>query len=340
MIKSILRCKTYSKYRKLRLNFVRWSFLFIFAAMIQELPKYKDSTAYYSEPLLEYVVNFAQKEWPYQSRKNRPHNPSSVPVIFCKRLFAGKIKMQDIILQRFMEADEVRGTINAYGIDINKFFYLCLLLKDYSEGQTIDSAKENPTHREELEMLVNELSQMLPQTPKDLKSRLRMTGPARYLSPKVISLSDNLIKTDITGEITIKIGGGRKRIIRDSQTLIIIKEAISSLLSRAFGYNPYLDNAPLRPSKTSDLPQIYRVALFYQYMKQFLRPFTCKKTEDTSIDKTLLISRLIYVFALSNDKRYYDKTVTKSNSKKSFLKSNLSHYTNIKIPVDNKYYPR
>jgi len=50
MIKSILRCKTYSKYRKLRLNFVRWSFLFIFAAMNEN--EYID---YYCEHLLVFV---------------------------------------------------------------------------------------------------------------------------------------------------------------------------------------------------------------------------------------------------------------------------------------------
>lgn len=317
---------------------VRWSFFRNFAAMIQELPRYENVEDYYNEPLLEYIVKVTEKEWPYHRNSQNGH--STIPITFCKRYISGKIKMLEIIRDRFMEANEVKASLGAFGLDANKLFYLCLLFKDYSEGQTIDSAKENPTHREELEMLVNELSRMTPNPPKDFKLRIMLKGPARRIYTDEPLLSDNIIQTDNLGEITVKVGGGRKKTIRDGQTLFLIKEALSQFLHASSHDSPYLNNAPLRPSKTSDLPQIYRVALFYQYMKRFLTPYTNQRTAEASVDKTFFISRLIYVFALSNDKRYYDKTVTESNSKKSFLKSNLSHYVNIKIPVDNKYYPR
>ena len=302
------------------MNLVRWSFFVTFAAMIQDLPIHEDLEAYYDEPLLEYIVKVSEKEWPYHQNLHNGH--SSILTTFCKRYVSGKIKMLDIIRDRFMEAKEVHDTIEAFGLDANRLFYLCLLYKDYSEGQTTDSAKVNPTHREELEMLVKELGQLSLKLPQNLIPKIRLKGPARRVYNNEPKLSDNIIRANNSGELTVKIGDGKKRTIRDVQTLFFVKEALSLFL-RYSSHSPYLNNAPLRPYKTSNFPQIYRVALFYQYMKNFLAPFEGQKTGVASIDKMQFISRLIFVFAISNDRRYYDKTVTESNGKKSFLKSTI-----------------
>ena len=303
--------------------------------MIQELPTYEDATAYYDEPLLEYLVKVAEEQCHDINLDIRRSKISSLVTTFCNRLFAGKIKMCDVARKRFIEANEVNATINAFGIDANKLFYLCLYLKDYAIGQTIDSAKINPTHREELEMLVNELSKLKPKLPNNFKYNISCSGPARRINK--LYLSEN-IYTEYEGKITVKIGNGVQKTISDGQTLTLIKEAISNYLLHAHHNNPYLDNAPLRPSKTSELPPIYRISIFYQLLKQFLDPYKVHRVKEVSTDKTLLISRLVYVFALSNDKRYYDITFTEKYGKKSFLKSNLSHYLKIIIPTANKYY--
>ena len=306
--------------------------------MIQELPRYDDVKTYYGESLLEYIVKEAEKEWPYHWLSDSDSR-SSIPLTFCERYNAGKIKMTDIICKRFQEAEELKFTINACGLDASKLFYLCLFLKDFVEGQTIDAAKKNPTHREELEMMVNELTKLSPLPKEGPRLRIRRLGPATISN--IPKLHVNIIDTSESGQLIYKIGNGKKISINDGQTLVLIRDAIWTFLrdSRK-GNSPYLDSKPLRPSKTSALPQIYRIALFFQYMKRFLEDYESSRSKIIVTDKIMFISRLIYVFCLSNDIRYYNKTITKTNSKKSFLKSNLSHYKNVDIPVDNKYYPR
>ena len=315
------------------MNFVRWSFFVTFASMIQELPRYENVEDYYKESLLEYVVKVANNFWKCYDSKKRMMVNSVVPEDFCKRYHEGKINTK--FRQSFLDAIEIIDTLKAYEIDIDKFWYLCLLVKDYSEGQTLKASLSNPTHKEEINLLIAELGK-LTHNQKGLQDRMIRFEPARSASqPKA---QEHLIKTDISGKLTLRIGTDKAITITDGQTLVILREALAKGL-RSFHNNSILNSAPTAPYDASILGIQYRVALFYKYIKWFLEQFTPQRKRTVSIDKTLLISRLIYVLDIDADPLYYDTRDNINNrGKKEHLRNKIKRYMDISIPVKNQYY--
>ena len=112
---------------------------------------------YYDEPLLEYVVDFANKVFPAYDGEG--FYDSNMPDLFGDRYVKGIIK--PIGFDKYLDDKlEIQSTLDAFGLDSNKFWYLCLFLKDYVKGQTTNAIKTNPTHREELSNLLYELNKM------------------------------------------------------------------------------------------------------------------------------------------------------------------------------------
>ena len=301
--------------------------------MIQELPRYENVEDYYKEPLLEYVVKVANNFWKcYDSKKLMMIN-SVVPEDFCKRYHEGKINT--VFRQSFLDAVEINDTLKAYKIDIDKFWYLCLLVKDYSEGQTLKASLSNPTHKEEIKLLIEELGK-LTHNPKGLQDKMMRFEPARTaFQPKA---QEHIIKTDMSGKLTLRIGNDKAITITDGQTLVILREALVKGL-RFFHNNSILNSAPTAPYDASTLGIQYRVALFYKYMKWFLEQFTPQRKRAVSTDKTLLISRLIYVLDIDADPQYYDtRNYINNRGKSEHLRNKIKRYKDISIPVRNQYY--
>ena len=149
---------------------------------------------------------------------------------------------------------------------------------------------------------------------------------------------EHLIKTDISGKLTLRIGTDKAITITDGQTLVILREALAKGL-RSFHNNSILNSAPTAPYDASILGIQYRVALFYKYIKWFLEQFTPQRKRTVSIDKTLLISRLIYVLDIDADPLYYDTRDNINNrGKKEHLRNKIKRYMDISIPVKNQYY--
>lgn len=311
----------------------RWSFLVTFAAMIQELPIYEDTKAYYDEPLLEYVVKVSNHFWECYDSKRLRMISSVVPEDFCRRYHDGIIKTA--FQQKYLEATEIQDTIKDYNIDPIKFWYLCLLVKDYSEGQTQKASLSNPTHKEELQLLLAELEK-LTNNAQGLREKLMRFEPFRStLQPKA---QEHLIKTETSGKLTLRIGENKTVVITDEQTLVILREALTYGLKN-FHNNSLLNSAPPAPHDASILGIQYRIALFYNYLKWFLEQYKPQKTKMVSTDKTLLISRLIYVLDIDSDPRYYDtRNYIDNKAKKGHLLNKIKKYKDISIPVKNLYY--
>ena len=52
-------------------------------------------------------------------------------------------------------------TLKAYRLDISKFWYLCICIKDWVEGQTCEGARiDNLTSRQELQAIVDEIDKL------------------------------------------------------------------------------------------------------------------------------------------------------------------------------------
>lgn len=301
--------------------------------MIQDLPKYENVEDYYKESLLEYVVKVANHFWECYDSKNKMMINSVVPEDFCKRYHEGKINTA--FRQNFLDAVEINDTLKAYKIDIDKFWYLCLLVKDYTEGQTLKASLSNPTHKEEINHLIAELGK-LTHNQKGLQEKMmRFESLRSTFQPKA---QEHIIKTDMSGKLTLRIGKDKAITITDGQTLVILREALAKGLG-FFHNNSILNSAPPAPHDASILGIQYRVALFYNYMKWFLEQFTPQGKKLVSIDKALLISRLIYVLNIDADPRYYDTRNNINNrGKKEHLLSKIKRYMDISVPVRNQYY--
>lgn len=263
---------------------------------------------YYDEPLLEYVVDFANKVFP--TYVGESFYESNMPDLFGDRYVKGMVK--PIGFDKYLDDKlEIQYTLDAFGLDSNKFWYLCLFLKDYVKGQTTNAIKTNPTHREELSNLLDELN--------------KMNINIKY---------DRTLSAEKGGELSFKVEGGKKVVITDKTTLIYINAAITTFMEK---YNNILDKSTLDIKATTSLPLIYQIYLFNKYLSMFLKPLVAKKGTIASKDKSFLISKMIYVLSISDDVKFI--TEYKDNGDKlNHLKNLLSRYKNIKIRTLNSIY--
>lgn len=323
--------------------------------MIQELPIHKDSLAYkLDEPLLDYVRKVANWFWmDYDPEIQEPLGYSSYPYIFASRYLDGKvditgkelfckaatpkaikakhIKYSEAIYygqkeqteQKEYDSEDVEEnipdistTLRAYGIDISKFWYLCVFLKDYVIGETIQGARiEQETHRERLKKFVDLVNQLHPDP------------------------FGNFYKTTGEAELTLRVGKGKKNktVISNGHTLALIRDGINWVLENY--HSDYIDFSEVNVNdrlKTSRGDTV-RIALFYKYMLWFLDHCTIdkefvKESIYLSTSKILLISKLVYILGLSDNKKFLGE------DDETYLRTYISGYEEVKTNVDNKFY--
>ena len=332
------------------MNFVRWSFFVTFAYMIQELPIHEDSWTYtFDEPLLEYVCKVANYYWmEYDAEIGEPMGYSNVPRRFASRYLNGEIDitgkelfcksaapkathakhvkyMENIyygqeehkeIVSEGESIPDISMTLKAYDLDISKFWYLCVFLKDYVTGETIEGARiEELTHRERLEKFVSLVNQLNP------------------------DLFGGLYKTTGKAELTLRVGKGKKNklVLNNGHTLALIRNGIQYVLDNY--HSDYLDFSEVDQSKRlkSTKGDIVKIALFYKYMLWFLDHCTInkeviKEALSLSTSKILLISQLVYILGLTDNKNFLGE------NNETYLRTYISGYEDYKSNIDNKFY--
>lgn len=306
----------------------------IFAAMIAEI---KADSTHEDEPLLEYVGKVANEFWlsydPEVSFFTQSHAssgfvnrlreyvvkvinkfltslkpniedndgetgavqygaivPSNVPHVFANRYVRIiKDKLGEEVMQRYEDSVEIQNTLKAFGIDKDKFWYLCVCVKDYVEGMAY-GAKRKPTHREELKSLVDKLS--------------------IFDEGDIMSL-----KAAPIGELTLKIDNKKSVTITDPVTLYLISFAVSDLLSQNKENNVWEFDSSIVDLNDKEVylskKQFY---WFNKYLRWFLKDYQADKAvckslsvaaNRVSTDKRLLVSRMIYVFGMTDNENYY-----------------------------------
>ena len=317
--------------------------------MIQELPIHEDSWAYtFNEPLLDYVRKVAECYWmEYDAEIGEPMGYSDVPRMFASRYLSGKVDLRGkemyyksaapktihtkhVKYDDFYSGKEEREesewkdesipdismTLKAYDLDISKFWYLCVFLKDYVIGETIEGARiEELTHRESLKKFVSLVDQLHPK------------------------LFGSHIITEGESELTLRVGKGKKNklVISNGNTLALIRDGIQYVLDNY--HSDYLDFSEVDQSKRlkSTRGDIVRIALFYKYMLWFLDHCTInqevvKGALYLSTSKILLISRMVYILGLSDNKQFLGE------SSEIYLRTYISGYEDVETNVDNKFY--
>lgn len=331
--------------------------------MIEPLPKYNDDSVYNnSEPLLDYVRDFSNNYWKNRSflslEKDSEDLNTSVspfPSRFAKRLNDNKIpkyrlnEYQNAIAEfkpkihiPLKEIDNglqnnaqqannndynISMTLRAYNLDASKFWYLCLMLKDYIEGTSNVNAIQEVTitYRELINTLITFLDQV----------------EYQEIDGLFIPYGDNNFKLSLQSKRKNKKKYDELFFVNDTHTLKLIKLALETFLEAHQEESDILDFAAIEQMASSIPQSIHKkrriraqMSLFYRYLRWFLDKQevdkeyinNCKYT--VSVSKNLLISRMAFFTGLTDDTKYLD----------DHLRSDISKDEDVKDNYLNKYY--
>ena len=156
------------------------------------------------------------------------------------KMFAFRLTMIDQSRkQKYLDSKEVQDTLKAFHLDAEKFWYLCLFIKDIVEGYADGYDAISP--REEITQLVALLQKAEPD---------KKDNSLKFTSNALLSLK--------LGKMSVKI---------DNQlTLDIIKAALYTILQTD---NRMLD-ADLLNMKRIHKADIYKIAWFNKYLIRYL----------------------------------------------------------------------
>ena len=280
--------------------------------MIEPLPRHEDEWAYYeSEPLFDYVCQVSDMMGeivtdinPDGSYESTPHLQ---PFRFASDYLNGKIDTQSSIRMDLYESPDIQDTLRAFGLDSSKFWYLCLFIK-WRVDYECKTAFVFPTStKEKLHNLISEFE----------KLSLEFQG-GKFVSK-------------VPATLTFKVNGGKTITIDDANTLTFIGAAIESFLEQQDTDDLITSNSyGISELEKVDLSVRTKIYLFNEYLSPFVKPLEAIKGIYASKDKSLLISRMIYVFRVSEDKKLYTDLNEKSK-KQNQLKGYLSRYKPFKF---------
>lgn len=279
--------------------------------MIKQLPTHEDEWAYYeSEPLFDYVCQVSDMMGeivteinPDGSYESTPH---LLPFRFASDYLNGKIDTQSIRMDLY-ESPDIQDTLRAFGLDSSKFWYLCLFIK-WRVDYECKTAFVFPTStKEKLHNLISEFEKL----------------STEFQGGKFVS--------KVPATLTFKVNGGKTITIDDANTLTFIGAAIESFLEQQDTDDLITSNSyGISELEKVDLSVRTKIYLFNEYLSPFVKPLEAIKGIYASKDKSLLISRMIYVFRVSEDKKLYTDLNEKGN-KQNQLKGYLSRYKPFKF---------
>jgi hypothetical protein len=277
--------------------------------MIEPLPRHEDEWAYYeSEPLFDYVCEVSDETVtdinPDGSIAST--TPHLQPYRFACDYLDGKIDTKSIRMDLY-ESPDVQDTLKAFGLDSSKFWYLCLFIKWRVDYECKTAFMFPTSTKEKLHSLISEFEKLSPE----------------FQGGKFVSKD--------SATLTFKVGDGKTITIDDANTLTFIGAAIESFLEQQD------TDALISPKgyRTSELEKVdlsvrTKIHLFHEYLSPFVKQLKAIKGIYASKDKSLLISRMIYVFRVSEDKKLYTDLNEKGN-KQNQLKGYLSRYKPFKF---------
>ena len=269
--------------------------------MIEQLPRHEDEWAYYeSEPLFDYVCQVSEETVidinPDGSIAST--TPHLQPFRFASDYLDGKIDTQKIRKDLY-ESRDIQDTLRAFGLDSSKFWYLCLYIKWKVDYECKTAFLLPKSGMEQLESLVDELKKLSPENAATLQFK-------------------------IDGNKTITVDNGF---------------ALAALCDALISYLPEIANEKCLSPNSYGFDEIEKINLstrtkiylFNEYMSPFVKPLKANKRIYASKDKSLLISRMIYIFSICDDSKLYTDLNEKGYNKQNQLKGYLSRYKPFKF---------
>ena len=207
--------------------------------------------------------------------------------------------------EEYLKNKDLQDTINGLGLDTDAFWLLVMFCFDYACSMCFDSFIRLPTRGENIENLIN----LLPDT-NNFKAKLSLKtqkGKIEIESSKTISLILEWIKRGYE---------------QDKDFIHVNRIDVNK------GVSPFVHK-----NDESDSVLIWYFAHLLKYFFDLKPQFKGKrkKGETSSLNKTLLISKLIYYTQLSKNTNFLEDTDT--------LKSFFKQYKNKDIKGHSNIYP-
>lgn len=322
--------------------------------MIVELQDRKrpwsDTFYYLDEPLLEYVWELAQSTF-------APENDlSNYPCLFANRYFERNLSVEeryerdkelnytsysfekyveykskhrllkDSFKERFLNNEDLQNTIEAFGLDVSKFWYLLLFVYDYTES----ICTKAPTITKTLYEDFLEYSKCLFASTNII---LKDNGKKLYETERTELL-------DLLKIAHIYFGKTYVEIVNSNQTR---EEKIKQL--HEIGLNGFINNdlfTGIDYENTTSLDVSYKKWKFAVLFQRFLRDKKAStipnKKVKVSKDKMMFISRLIYT--VGYDIKRYNEEYDSEGNKNRMLSNLLRKYSKQKFPdvISNEYF--
>lgn len=296
-------------------------------------------TEYQDIPLLEYVAKVATHFYPlveldFKCKANVSDNPlvdtayfdgiqevseSSLVESTAIQTFALRYLNGDIdtsFEKSYLEVEEMQDTLQAFSLDVNKFWYLALFVKDYAEDKCTNAVVMNYSPKEELQAILDELKTMGWEEKKGVDKH--------------------------NATLTLRVGNKHSLTINKRLSFLGLRQALERYIPTIEdGSELNLSRGQVSGSITLKLS--YKIYIFTDMMRWFLKGYESKYggkqsgVEKVSLNKLLLISRMIYILGLSDDERYY-RRYNENGNELNFLKNNIRRYEGIHIRTVNTIY--
>lgn len=234
-----------------------------------------------------------------------PSEVKLVDIPYAAEIFAERYNTGQIICpykyEKYIRDKELQDTINGLGLDADAFWLLVMFCFDYACSMCFDSYTRAPTRGENIESLIQLLTDA-----NDSKAKLTLKtnkGKSEIKSSKTISLILEWIKRgyeqdkDSIGINTID--------INNASELFQSNEQSDSVLIWYFAY---------------------LIKYFFELKPQFKGKR--KKGETASLDKSLLISKLVYYMQLSKNDNFLDNADTLKSFFKQYKGKDMKGFSN------------
>lgn len=295
--------------------------------MIEELPDInltiEDYYEYQDVELLDYVYEVANHFLP-----NIDGLPSKAPAVFCeryhernlsieeryerhKKFYISNLSFDDYLkyhsdekplksnfMERYLNNRELQDTIESFGLDVSKLWYLLLFVHDYIEDIGNNSPAIGKSTLQDFNDFANKLSEAT--------------------------------------SITLKKDNRKSYAVEREDTIRIIQAALQHCIKivNSGELNGTLDSHPLNFKDKSFLDISYKKWKFAEIFQYFLkdRKATVPKNSiyNVSKDKMLFISRLIYT--VEYDGKRYNEEYDSEGNKNRMLSNLLRRYMKEEFP--------
>ena len=306
---------------------------------IEELPDLGENIEEYYEyhgvPLLDYVCEVANRFLPNLHQEHMIE--SKAPTIFSNRYFESKLsieeryqrhkefyisnetiedyrkrdyqKLDTSFKDKFLNNEDLQNTIEAFGLDVSKFWYLLLFVYDYIEDIGTNAPTLGKTVLEDINDLTTKLSEATSITLKKDNRKSYATESERTIKEISVALNFDL------------------QILKDNELNNSMNSRTSFDLKGG-----YLDIS----YKKWKFAEIFQ---FFLEDKKANKSKVLDKRAKVSTDKWMFISRLIYT--VGYDGKRYNEEYDSEGNKNRMLSNLLRRYSKEEFPtVIGHYYMR